>query len=45
MKMEDDVMEANVSDDLKGVLGQSLLNIGLTWNQKIPALKHFKNGK
>ena len=44
-KMEDDVMEANVSDDLKGLLDQTLSNIGITWQQKIPALKHYKNGK
>ena len=35
---EDQVMEANVSEDLKKSLDDVLNNVGLTWNNKIKAL-------
>jgi hypothetical protein len=39
---QDQVMEANVSEDLKKSLDDILNNVGLTWNNKVMALPKSK---
>jgi len=41
-KMKDDVMECNVSDDLKKLLSESLTSVGVKWNATPKALINKK---